>query len=211
MQFTRIIVIAVLDLSCHLFHADTFLFVAKKQSYLQDWFIHENTTRLKNQSLVQCISQCGVLDECMSISHRGSANECIGFNNAYIAQPQTLGYSSAGWSYYLVLNVRCPDLAGYVFSKAFNSCYKVHSYDNTLIYDNYSQICELEGGELMKIDSDEKQQHIVTFLGQFKMSDWIVIQRSHLLSETAWRYNDGSVISYFNWHPTQPELSIFGP
>ena len=62
---------------------------------------------------------------------------------------------------------RCPDVTGYVFSKAFNSCYKVHVYDTTLRYDDYSQICKSEGGELMKIDSDEKQQHIVIFLGLY--------------------------------------------
>ncbi|CAC5406473.1 unnamed protein product [Mytilus coruscus] len=114
---------------------------------------------------------CRVLDECMFISHRRSTNECIGFNNAYIDQPPTLGYSSAGWSYYLVLNARCPDDADYVFSKVFNSCFRVHLYNDALGYDNYSRICESEGGELIKIYSDEKQHQLATFLEEEKLQE----------------------------------------
>ncbi|XP_063399501.1 low affinity immunoglobulin epsilon Fc receptor-like [Mytilus trossulus] len=141
----------------------------------------------------------------MSISYNDGSKECKGVTIGYIVQPTSLGYSSVGWSYFLVLDERCPDVTGYVFSKAFNSCYKVHVYDTTLRYNNYSQICESEGGELMKIDTDEKQQHIVIFLDQYDISNWIYFQGTHLLSEPTWRYDDGSVISYFNWHPSQPD------
>ncbi|CAC5388380.1 CHODL [Mytilus coruscus] len=194
-----------------LLYADVIVFTAKKQSYLQDWFINENTIVLKNQTLIQCAAECGALDGCMSISYKRTTQDCLGVNNGYLVQPLTLGYDSTGWSYYLVLDERCPEAIGYVFSKAFNSCYKVHLYNTTLVYSDYSQLCESEGGELMKIGSQEKQKHIVNHLGQLDISDWIFFQGMHLLSETPWRYNDGSVISYFNWHPTQPDPTAQKP
>ena len=62
---------------------------------------------------------------------------------------------------------RCSRESGYVYSKIFNSCYKLHPENASLSYADYSPICGNEGGELMKIDSEKKQQHIADFLGLY--------------------------------------------
>lgn len=46
-----------------------------------------------------------------------------------------------------------------------------------------------------------------SFSDQFDISQWIFFQGTHLLSEPTWRYDDGSVISYFNWYASQPDSS----
>ncbi|VDI47360.1 Hypothetical predicted protein [Mytilus galloprovincialis] len=105
------------------------------------------------------------MDESMSMFYNGAAQKCICINTGYIERPSALGQSVAGWNYYLILDERCPRESGYVYSKIFHSCYKFHKKNSSLSYDDYSTICENEGGELMKIDSEKKQQHIADFLG----------------------------------------------
>lgn len=98
MKFTGIIFVLPL------LYADVIVFTAKKQLYLQDWLINDNTIVLKNQTLIKCSLDCAALDECMSISYHKTTQECIGVNSGYVVTPSTLGYESTGWSYYLVLD-----------------------------------------------------------------------------------------------------------
>jgi hypothetical protein len=61
---------------------------------------------------------------------------------------------------------KCPRLYGYVYSQIFNACYKFHELDPSLEVPDYNSVCVSEGAECIKIDSQEKQQHIVLFLGK---------------------------------------------
>ncbi|XP_063400257.1 C-type mannose receptor 2-like [Mytilus trossulus] len=102
---------------------------------------------------------------------------------------------------------RCPKRSGYVYSETIQSCYKIHGKDTALQSAEYDSKCGLEGAELMRIDSEEKQLFIVTFLDYLDVTSWIMFQGSHLIAEEHWRYSDGSIITYFNWHSTQPDSS----
>lgn len=103
MKFKGIILV-VLVLISPLLYADIVSYIATQQSYLENWFINANIIVLKNQSLIKCSLQCGVLDECMSISYNKGSKECKGVTIGYIVQPTSLGYTSVGWSYFLVLD-----------------------------------------------------------------------------------------------------------
>ncbi|CAG2208817.1 unnamed protein product [Mytilus edulis] len=180
----------------------------ENQVHLKNWFIDEPIFPLAHGSLAACTSHCVTMDESMSMFYNGDAQKCICINTGYIKRPSALGQSVAGWNYYLILDERCYRESGYVYSKIFNSCYKLHPENISLSYADYSPICGNEGGELMKIDSEKKQQHIVDFLDQFQLSSWILFQGHHRTAELHWYYNDKSIMSYFNWHPTQPEKTL---
>ena len=62
---------------------------------------------------------------------------------------------------------RCPRVTGYVYIGQLDSCFKLHLPNSSLKYPDYNRICTDEGGELMKIDSDEKQQFAAKFLGLY--------------------------------------------
>ena len=62
---------------------------------------------------------------------------------------------------------RCPRVTGYVYIGQLDSCFKLHLPNSSLRYPDYNRICTDEGGELMKIDSDEKQQFAAKFLGLY--------------------------------------------
>ncbi|CAG2190759.1 unnamed protein product [Mytilus edulis] len=181
----------------------------ENQVHLKDWFIDEPIFPIAHGSLAACTSHCVIMDESMSMFYNGAAKKCICINTGYIKRPSAIGQSGAGWNYYLILDERCPRKSGYVYSKIFHSCYKLHMQNNSLLYIDYNPICEGEGGELMKIDSDKKQQHVADFLDQFEISTWFFFQGSHIAVDELWYYNDGSIMSYFNWAPTQPDMSNY--
>ncbi|VDI05980.1 Hypothetical predicted protein [Mytilus galloprovincialis] len=150
--------------------------------------------------------QCTHMTECMSVSHSPTSSECQGLSAGYVnGMKSTKGYHSDGWSYHLVLDSRCPNRNGYVYNEMIQSCYKIHGLNTSLQYADYEEKCGLEGAELMRIDSEEKQLVIVTFLDHFDVTNWILFQGSHLIAEEHWRYNDGSIFTYFNWHSSQPD------
>ncbi|CAG2230464.1 unnamed protein product [Mytilus edulis] len=165
-------------------------------------------------NMLECVMQCNHVTECMSVSHSNTSNECIGLSAGYVNGMKDIkGYHSDGWTYHLVLDSRCPKRSGYVYSKMIQSCYKIYGKNISLQSAEYDSKCGLEGAELMRIDSEEKQLLIATFIGKylslradyFDVTSWILFQGSHLIAEEHWRYNDGSIINYFNWHSTQPD------
>ncbi|XP_063398536.1 uncharacterized protein LOC134683275 [Mytilus trossulus] len=159
-------------------------------------------------NMLECVMQCNHVTECMSVSHSNTSNECIGLSAGYVNGMKDIkGYHSDGWTYHLILDSRCPKRSGYVYSKMIQSCYKIYGKNIALQSAEYDSKCGLEGAELMRIDSEEKQLLIATFIDHFDVTSWILFQGSHLIAEEHWRYSDGSIITHFNWHSTQPDSS----
>lgn len=98
------IISVLLVLISPLLYADIVSYIATQQLYLQNWLIDANTIVLRNQSLIKCTLQCGILDECMSIFYHKGSKECIGVTIGYTVKPTSLGYTNVGWSYFLVLD-----------------------------------------------------------------------------------------------------------
>jgi len=50
----------------------------------------------------------------------------------------------------------------------------------------------------------------LTVAGQFNIpnSQWILIQGISRFTNDPWKYNDGSLMTYFYWHPTQPDITV---
>ncbi|XP_063399445.1 galactose-specific lectin nattectin-like [Mytilus trossulus] len=158
--------------------------------------------------MLECVMQCHHVTECMSVSHSNTSNECIGLSAGYVNGMKDIkGNHSDGWTYHLVLDSRCPKSSGYVYSELIQCCYKIHGYDTSLQYADYEAKCGIEGAELMRIDSEEKQLFVGLFLDYFDVTNWILFQGSHLIAEEHWRYNDGSIFTYFNWYSGQPDSS----
>jgi len=46
-------------------------------------------------------------------------------------------------------------------------------------------------------------------VGQFNLNtyQWLFIQGKSEFKGDPWRYNDGSLMTYFDWNPSQPESS----
>ncbi|VDI59002.1 Hypothetical predicted protein, partial [Mytilus galloprovincialis] len=59
---------------------------------------------------------------------------------------------------------RCSRVSGYMYSEQFEIRYKFHEANISRKYPEYDPTCKNEGGELMKIDSEEKQQYAEKFL-----------------------------------------------
>ncbi|CAG2253263.1 unnamed protein product [Mytilus edulis] len=100
----------------------------------------------------------------MSISHSTASNECLGISKEYKKAYNVKGYPSIGWTYRLVLDSRSPRKRRFFYSEVIQSCFRIHMRNTVLQYTDYVKECDEEGGEMMKIDSEEKQQFIVSFL-----------------------------------------------
>ncbi|VDI57470.1 Hypothetical predicted protein [Mytilus galloprovincialis] len=153
--------------------------------------------------ILECVMHCNHVIECMSVSHSTASNECLGISEGYKKANNVKGYHSVGWTYHLVLDSRCPRKRHYVYSEVIKSCFRIHSKKLELQYRDFDTECDKDGAELMRIDSEEKQHLIATYLDQYPLAVWIMFQGSRKLAENHWKYNDGSIITYFNWYQSQ--------
>lgn len=50
----------------------------------------------------------------------------------------------------------------------------------------------------------------LTVAGQFNIpsAQWILIQGMSSFSNGPWKYNDGSLMTYFYWYPNQPDITV---
>ncbi|XP_033728939.1 echinoidin-like [Pecten maximus] len=64
--------------------------------------------------------------------------------------------------------------------------------------------CTSEGGELLRITSQEIQDHIAAFLSDATCHFVVLIQGSDRNSEGIFKFEDGTVMSYMNWYGTEP-------
>ncbi|CAG2253264.1 unnamed protein product [Mytilus edulis] len=170
---------------------------------LNDIYFNETVIFQIRGGILECVIHCNHVIECMSISYSTASNECLGIGEGYKKANNKKGYPSIGWTYHLVLDSGCPRKRGYVYSEMIKSCFRIHSPKLALQYTDFDTECVKDGAELMRIDSEEKQNLIATYLDQFPVSGWIMFQGSRKLTDNRWKYNDGSIITYFNWYQSQ--------
>ncbi|XP_060083084.1 C-type lectin domain family 4 member M-like [Ylistrum balloti] len=97
----------------------------------------------------------------------------------------------------------CPITDGYIQSRQLGLCYKLHLGGVRNSYD-FMSTCQSEGGELLRITSQEIQDHIADFLTDATCHLVILIQGSDRNSEGTFKFEDGTDLSYFNWYGSEP-------
>ncbi|CAC5422375.1 unnamed protein product [Mytilus coruscus] len=78
----------------------------------------------------------------------------------------------------------------YVYSEVIQSCYRIHGRNTLLNYADYDIECDMEGAELMRIDSEEKQHLIVTYLGCESISEERFLKLEKIVENQNLRISD---------------------
>ncbi|XP_069108181.1 uncharacterized protein [Argopecten irradians] len=152
-----------------------------------------------NTSCVVCLILCMGDINCMSIFT--NAGKCHLFYNGFV--DNTVLSPAPGWNLYNVFSGGCPYMKGYIENRNLNICYKMHMGGPSNVYD-FMATCASEGGELLRITSKEIQDHIAAFLANVACYDKVFIQGSDQTTEGTFRFDDGSLMTYFNWADSDP-------
>ncbi|CAC5400375.1 unnamed protein product [Mytilus coruscus] len=78
----------------------------------------------------------------------------------------------------------------YVYNAVIQSCYRIHSTNTALHYADFDTECDMEGAELMRIDSEEKQHLIVTYLGCESISEERFLKLEQIVENQNSRISD---------------------
>ncbi|XP_021351675.1 macrophage mannose receptor 1-like [Mizuhopecten yessoensis] len=162
----------------------------------------QNTADLvvpENITTFECLLKCGENSRCMSIFTNNG--QCHHFNGGFV--DNTMLLPNPGWTFYNVYTDGCPVRNGYIHNRQHNLCYKLHLGGTRDSYD-FMTTCTSEGGELMRITSQEIQDHISAFLADATCHFVVLIQGSDRNSEGTFKFEDGTVMQYFDWYGTEP-------
>ncbi|XP_052067184.1 galactose-specific lectin nattectin-like [Mytilus californianus] len=84
-----------------------------------------------------------------------------------------------------------------------SSCIKY--YVDGLEYAYARTICKRDGGELLRIDSQSKQDRMVRILKTvFYVTVDVTVQGTKENSTGNWLFDDGTLMNYFKWNANQP-------
>ncbi|XP_069108515.1 C-type mannose receptor 2-like [Argopecten irradians] len=153
-----------------------------------------------NTSRHICLILCGEDINCMSIFTNGGQS-CHLFYNGFV--DNTVLSPGPGWNLYNVYSGGCPFLKGYVENRKLNICYKLH-LGGPLDAPSFKATCASEGGEFIRITSQEIQDHIETFLSVTTSHSMVIIQGSDRISKGTFQFEDGTPMVYFNWDDNEP-------
>ncbi|XP_041354209.1 collectin-12-like [Gigantopelta aegis] len=99
----------------------------------------------------------------------------------------------------------CESHDGYSWYKNTTLCYKFNL--EPTIRQEGKQMCEHDGGRLVKIDSQKKQQSIVDMIvstPELASVDHFWIGADDSQEEGVWRWTDGSLVEFSNWRAGRP-------
>ncbi|CAG2225873.1 LAYN [Mytilus edulis] len=82
--------------------------------------------------------------------------------------------------------------------------YCIKYYVDGLEYDSARTVCRRDGGELLRIDSPQKQTTVEHILNVFQVYVPVTVRNKETIA-SQWLFDDGTAMRYSNWNkPKQP-------
>ncbi|CAG2205562.1 COLEC12 [Mytilus edulis] len=108
-------------------------------------------------------------------------------------------------------NSRCPsDIDGFMHYRHLDLCYNFNPEHYIDYLGHIKQTCSSYGGELLRIDSQERQTYIEHIL-EGRTASRVAIQGHSNNPGNAWTLDDGTQLPYTNWRSGDPRLIGFTP
>ncbi|CAC5406561.1 unnamed protein product [Mytilus coruscus] len=154
----------------------------------------------KTESIRKCAFHCLQNFACMAYFYRQNTTECRLMS---VNTPGNNGKwkDDLGWRYYNVYESTCPPMNGFNQNRNASLCYRY--FDNPKTVYEADIICRHNGGQLLRVQSQEQQTHLMTYLDFYK-ENLVYIQGNDSVKEGTWSFDDGQLMRYFNWSPTTP-------
>lgn len=154
----------------------------------------------KTESTRKCAFSCLQNTACMAYFYHKNTTECR-LMRINIPSESGSWKIEMGWQYFNVYEMTCPPHNGFSQNREVSLCYRYFSTPKTVA--DAQVTCHQNGGQLLQIDNRRKQDHLAKYLDFFTATT-IYIQGSDSAKEGTWAFDDGHVMSYFNWNPTTP-------
>ncbi|CAC5420153.1 unnamed protein product [Mytilus coruscus] len=149
--------------------------------------------------LRECVVKCLSNKRCLSFFYNNHEGMCIIHSDPFTYT--VMSFSGEGWKFYLFQERAGRCLVNFFYYRELDLCYKLEPpIQVSVVHEDF--VCP--GSELMRIDSYERQDYIKLVTADIGRvyNNFICIQGKKTKGE--WKYNDGSMMEYFRWHPDQP-------
>ncbi|XP_063417009.1 uncharacterized protein LOC134699327 [Mytilus trossulus] len=149
------------------------------------------------------VRECGVMclsnKRCVSFFYNNLTGMCILHSNPFTYT--VMSFSEKGWKFYLSQERAGRCLVNFFYYRELDLCYEFKPPIRGSVIDT-GFVCP--GTELMRIDSNERHEHIKLVTADIGKvyPDGICIQGKK--TQGKWAYNDGSTMEYFRWLPNEP-------
>ncbi|VDH96351.1 Hypothetical predicted protein [Mytilus galloprovincialis] len=150
-------------------------------------------------SLWHCAMLCLQFMRCLSYFYNTQSQECILHATSFrYTVPSFFGVE---WKFYLTeeRSGRCTRNDGFVYYRDLDFCYKI--YDPLpLNFMVYKSICDQANAELVKVDTKEKQKYIELISANLPIPRLCVQGTDTIDPQQQWTFDDGTLMTYFNWN-----------
>ncbi|CAC5385505.1 unnamed protein product [Mytilus coruscus] len=152
---------------------------------------------IRTRSVIECHSKCASIDDCFSFFYNSKIQQCILHRDSFIYS--TPSENGIGWKCYSIKegSSRCPSDNGFMYNGILDLCFNLNT-PMTINYPVIKQFCGNMNAELVRIDSEEKQQ-FVELITENRTTERICIQGTDNYTSPIWTFDDGTLMTYFNW------------
>ncbi|CAC5406199.1 unnamed protein product [Mytilus coruscus] len=155
---------------------------------------------------VEFVRECGVNclsnKRCLSFFYNNLEGMCILHSDPFTYT--VMSSSKKGWKFYLSQERAGRCLVNFFYYRELDLCYTLEPpIQGSVVHEDF--VCP--GSELMRIDSNERQDYIKLVTADIERvyRNGICIQGKK--TQGKWKYNDGSTMEYFRWLPNEPSGS----
>ncbi|XP_063399133.1 collectin-12-like [Mytilus trossulus] len=169
-----------------------------RNKHLQGNLVKSMTT----ETNIECFRQCTKLTQCSAMSYNKQNKICYMYSRLNTYSDVT---AEDGRMYYLKDVNNCLTEEGYSYKSSVMLCIKF--YNVKVIYHDAVSTCQSQNTSLVKIDSQEKQNVLYSYLvvdEQFNAGH-IYLQGNRVPNTSEWVFDDGTPITYLPWNLGQPE------
>ncbi|VDH99284.1 Hypothetical predicted protein [Mytilus galloprovincialis] len=117
----------------------------------------------------------------------------------------TLNNISTACNLYLVGSKCTSDIDGFMHYRHLDLCYNFNPEHYIDYLGHIKQTCSSYSGELLRIDSPERQTYIEHIL-EGRTTIRVAIQGHSNNQDNAWTFDDGTQLPYINWRSGDPEF-----
>ncbi|VDH93116.1 Hypothetical predicted protein [Mytilus galloprovincialis] len=169
-----------------------------RNQHLQGNLVKSMTT----ETSIDCFRQCNNLTPCSSMSYNQHNKICYMYSRFNTYSDGTL---DNGRMYYLKDVNNCLTEEGYSYKSSVMLCIKF--YNVKVTYHNAVSTCHSENASLVRIDNQEKQNVLYSFLvvDEHFTAGFIYLQGNRIPNTSEWEFDDGTPMTYLPWNRGQPD------
>ncbi|XP_060077721.1 ladderlectin-like [Ylistrum balloti] len=152
---------------------------------------------LEGVSRLKCSVECTIDASCESLFYNSQLSKCVALSK----QPEDFNFlvSEPGYSFYHNRPANCPST--YSYRDSVQLCFKINYIARTRA--NAQAACNSDGGHLIRVDTEAKQNYIRSVL-QAAGSSHMYIDASDELTEGVFLWGDGRPVNYSDWFSSEP-------